>query len=134
MKLLRKDTDYALAAIVYLAKHADSHRLSTTEIANALELPHGFLRKILKTLCRQEIISSSAGRNGGFELTCDPGKLSVYSVIKAVQGPIHGTECAVNRLVCRHTQSCPVRRIMNNVEKKLKDELDRIVISDLINS
>lgn len=133
MKLLRRDTDYAFAVLVYLAKHAGERRLSATELAGALELPHGFLRKILKVLSREGIVSSSAGKGGGFELIADPEKLSVYGVIKAIQGPIHGTACAVNRHVCPNTRHCPVRRVMLDVQKKLQGELAGIRISDLMN-
>lgn len=134
MKLIRRDTDYAFAALVYLACHAGERRIAASKLADALDLPHGFLRKIMKALSREGIVSSSTGKSGGFELIADPEKLSVYDVIQAVQGPIHGTACAVNMHVCPNTGRCPVRRVMLDVQKKLQGELDKIRISDLINS
>jgi Rrf2 family protein len=133
MKLLRRDTDYAFAVLVYLAKHAGERRLSAAELAGALKLPHGFLRKILKMLSREGIVSSSAGKGGGFELIADPETLSAYGVIQAIQGPIHGTACAVNRHLCPNTGHCPVRRVMMDAERTLQDTLAGIRISDLMN-
>jgi len=132
MKLLRKDTDYALAAVAFLAKHAEGRRFSATELASALDLPHGFLRKILKTLSREGIVCSTPGKGGGFALAKKSRDVTVYSVMKAVQGPIHGTECAVNKHVCGNTHACRVRQIMGSIEKQLRTELSRIPISDLI--
>lgn len=134
MKLIRRDTDYAFAVLVYFAKHAGQRRLSASELAEALELPHGFLRKIMKALSREGIVSSATGKGGGFELIADPEELSVYDVIRAVQGPIHGTACAVNRHICPNTGHCPVRRVMMGVEKKLQAELAGVRISDLMKS
>jgi Rrf2 family iron-sulfur cluster assembly transcriptional regulator len=133
MKLLRKDTDYALAALVYLVRYGQKQRISAAELADALSLPHGFLRKILKTLSGEGIVSSAMGKGGGFVMACDPDKLSVMVVLKVVQGPIHGTECAVDKDVCPHTRACRVRRAMSSVEKALEAELRGITISDLAN-
>ena len=133
MKLVRRDTDYAFGVIVYLAKHGGDRRFSAAELANALDIPHGFLRKILKTLSSEGIVSSSTGKGGGFELLADPGELSVYDVLKAIQGPIHGTECAVKEHVCKNTPHCPVKQVMRDVQKKIESELEGIRISDLVN-
>lgn len=134
MKILRKDTDYALAAIVYLAGRAGEDAVSAKELAGALKIPHGFLRKILKQLGAAGIVSSSAGKKGGFALVGKPDKLSVYSVMKAVQGPVYGTECAVNRNVCPNTVDCPVRQVMIDCTRKLELDLDKVMISNLVNN
>lgn len=132
MKLLRSDTDYALAAVAYLGKQEEGHRLSATELATVLNLPHGFLRKILKKLSHKGIVTSTPGKGGGFALATPPSQLTVYTILKAIQGPIHGTECAVNRHVCPNTHHCPVREVMMDLSKTLETELSRTRISDLI--
>ena len=55
MKLITKDTDYAVRAIMYIAG-SDKKIVSTAELMENLRLPRPFLRKILQVLVKHRIL------------------------------------------------------------------------------
>ena len=71
MKLITRDTDYAIRAITYMAKHKES-RVSVKELVKNLKVPRPFLRKILQVLDKKGLLRSYKGKGGGFLLNTRP--------------------------------------------------------------
>jgi Rrf2 family nitric oxide-sensitive transcriptional repressor len=75
--------EYALRAILWLAREPSAVR-KTAEIARATRVPTGYLSKVLQALARGQLLTSIAGRNGGFCLARPAAQISVLDVIQAV--------------------------------------------------
>jgi Rrf2 family protein len=67
MKLTSRD-EYALLALVYLARHDDDGYVSAETIAQAQNIPLIFLEQILFALKRAKYLRSSKGQHGGYHL------------------------------------------------------------------
>ena len=65
MKLITRDTDYALRALCFIAKHK-KEIISVDRLAEESKIPRPFLRKILQKLNRAGILKSYKGQGGGF--------------------------------------------------------------------
>jgi Rrf2 family protein len=93
MLCLSKKTEYALAALSYLAER--THRVvSAREIAKAQELPLPLLVKILKCLQNHELLSSTRGVTGGYRLLADLNQTSLFDVVAIMECPDKpGVEC-----------------------------------------
>ena len=76
MKLLTKDTDYAVRAIVNLARNPEGYRSSRT-IADEESIPLQFLRRILQTLTKAGLVVSREGVTGGVKLKSKPKDIRV---------------------------------------------------------
>jgi len=61
-------SEYALLALVYLARHQKEEYISVQTIATAQQIPSKFLEQILLTLKLAKYLNSSKGKNGGFRL------------------------------------------------------------------
>ena len=64
MKLITKDTDYALKALCYIAK-SSKEIISVKELVKCLDVPNPFLRKVLQVLNRHKLLRSYKGKGGG---------------------------------------------------------------------
>lgn len=61
MKLITRDTDYALRAVCFIAR--DKERVtSASELVKNLSIPQPFLRKLLQILSRGRILRSHKGQ------------------------------------------------------------------------
>lgn len=76
--------EYALRAVVWLADHQDSSHTSS-EIAEATQMPGSYLSKILKSLSRAGIVAGQRGVHGGFTLAKDANTLTMLDVVNAVE-------------------------------------------------
>lgn len=131
MKLITRDTDYAIRAICFIAK--DSNKLSSTvELVKGLDIPRPFLRKLLQTLSKKGILKSYRGSRGGFILSKNPSRIFLTDIIKIFQGPLVLNECLLKKLQCPNVKKCVLRQKINKIEKYVLRELKSITVDCLL--
>jgi len=91
MKLTNK-SEYALLALIYLAREWESGNISAETIAKAQNIPPKFLSQILLILKRGHLVQSAKGNEGGYRLARDSSDISIAEVIRMIDGPIAPTE------------------------------------------
>jgi len=131
MKLITRDTDYAIRALMYIAG-SKKDIVTASEIEKKLGLPRPFLRKILQTLQKEGVLQSIKGNKGGFLLAMPAKKIFLSDLMKIFQGKITFTECFLKKKVCPNIEKCSVRKKIKNIEKKVVSELKQINISSLV--
>ena len=131
MKLITRDSDYAVRALSYIAKRKKKI-VSVKELADNLKIPQPFLRKILQILNRKKILKSYKGIGGGFMLSDAPGKIFVTDIMRIFQGPIKFSEHLFKKNACPHVKTCALKKKLDCIEKKAISELESITIASLI--
>jgi Rrf2 family protein len=132
MLRLTKKADYGLMALKFLAEHSEEASLSARDIACAYHIPPQLLAKILQLLARQGLLQSHAGMNGGYSLNRDPRDISVFEVIRIIDGPLFITSCVTDAGPCDLTSSCTIKEPLARVNDSISDLLKKICISDLV--
>jgi Rrf2 family protein len=144
MLRLTKKADYGLMALKYLAEQADAtasrnpHGLTTNsaqsakDIAEAYHIPPQLLAKILQTLAKAGLLVSHAGTNGGYSLARSPREITAFEVIRAIDGPLFITSCITIHGTCDLAGHCTIKEPLRKVNDSIKDLLNGICISDLI--
>ncbi len=85
MKLTSR-SEYALLAMLYLARHHSEKHIAVQTIAAAQGIPPKFLQQILQTLRLARYLDSSKGKDGGFRLARSPDKISLAEIIRLFNG------------------------------------------------
>ena len=130
-----KKEQYALRAILELAKHSGSGPLKISEIAKAQAIPLRFLEVILSQLRGSGFVESKRGYTGGYYLLKQPDQLTVGDILRFMQGdddPIHKISC-MSKQECPFDCDCafvPMWRKINNAIFKIYDET---TFQDLLN-
>jgi len=133
MKLITRDTDYAVRALCYIANEKN-RVIAVSELVRELKIPRPFLRKILQSLHNAGVLKSYKGAGGGFILCCHPSKLALGNIIKIFQGALRLNECLFRQRVCPKRSYCSLRSRIVNIEKRVIKELDSITIAGLLRS
>jgi len=124
MQITRK-TDYAIRCVYYLAGKPETVTV-IGEIASKMDIPHSFLAKIMQKLARAGIVESHRGVKGGFTLTREPARISLYDVIVAMEGPVVLNMCAVHTKECGLSVTCSIHpfwiELRREIEIKLKSQ------------
>ncbi|HEX2895807.1 MAG TPA: Rrf2 family transcriptional regulator [Marmoricola sp.] len=81
-------SDYALRALIEIARRSDGGPVSAEEIGRLQDIPHGFLQAILADLRRAGVLVAQRGQSGGWRMNRDPEQVTVADVIRAVDGPL----------------------------------------------
>lgn len=130
MKLITRDTDYAIRALCLIAK--SKRRVSAQELVGKLKIPRPFLRKILQVLNRKGVLNSHKGQGGGFDLAVSPGKVSLLSLVKIFQGPFKINVCTFRKKICPDLRLCKVRKKIDEIEEYVSNQLRGVTIASLI--
>ena len=131
MKLLNRDTDYAVKALLYIRQN-NPKRMSVPELAKALDIPRPFLRKILQILNREGVLNSFKGKGGGFVLAMPPEEILITRLIDIFQKPVKLTECIFKEKICSDIDTCPLKKRIDTIEQHVISELESITIESLL--
>lgn len=131
MKLITRDTDYALRALLFMAGRKE-RRVSVSQLVESLGVPRPFLRKLLQALTRHGILRSHKGFGGGFRLGKASGEIFLLDLMRIFQGPFELNECLFKSKICPNRRFCSLRRKISGIEKNVINELNRITIGSLL--
>ncbi len=132
MKLITRDTDYAVRALCFIAKSKEKI-VPASMLVNKLRIPRPFLRQILQALNKKGILKSYKGLGGGFQLAISPNQIFLVDLIKIFQGPLKLNECIFKKKICPNKDICMLRAKINIIEKEVILELGSISIAALLN-
>ncbi len=130
--MLSKTTEYALRAVIFLAK-GDGNNTTSQLIAEATCVPEGYMSKVLNTLTRNGIVTSQRGPTGGFALIADPQSLTMLDIVQAVEPlpkiqncPLHLTEHKGNL--------CPLHTFLAELVGVVENKLASTTVADIIHA
>ncbi|MBF0484156.1 MAG: Rrf2 family transcriptional regulator [Candidatus Omnitrophica bacterium] len=130
MKLINKNTDYAVQALFYISQKTPNI-ISTVEVEKQLNLPRPFIRKILQNLTKAGYLSSSKGSGGGFTIARPLDDIYLLDLMQLFQGRLAFTDCSFQKKVCPNAGHCPLRRRIKTIEDTVLHELKGVSLAEL---
>ena len=131
MKLITRNTDYAIRALCYMAGRGDG-LTNASELVRELKIPRQFLRGILQELGRKKFVKSFKGIGGGFRLSKRPSSIYIKDIAEAFQGEFRLNECFLGKRICPNRKCCALKKKIDNIEKHVVAEMSLITLSDLL--
>lgn len=87
--------------MIYLALYTDEiKRVGIKKISDDLRIPSPFLGKILQTLAKKKVLISTKGPNGGFGIAEKYRNISLYEIIKIIDGDDLFDRCLITDKTC----------------------------------
>jgi Rrf2 family protein len=120
---ITRQADYALRAMLYLARMEKNKRSATSQIAREQQIPPSFLAKIISQLSIAGLINTSRGARGGVLLAFPPEEISLLQVVEAIDGPISLNQCTLSPITCNFNEICPLHPIWCDLQKQLVERL-----------
>jgi len=132
MKLTAR-SEYALLALVYLARQKTEEFVSVDTIARAQGIPPKFLEQLMLALKRAHFLRSSKGQRGGYTLAKDPGEITLAEVIRLFDGALAPTE-SVSENFYEHTpieKEKKLVKVFKDVRDYVSQKLEKTTIADV---
>jgi len=107
--MLGKATEYAIRALVYIyMQNQAGNRPGFREISKKINSPEQFSAKILQQLTREKLLSSIKGRGGGFFFDQPATVLTLFDVIRVMEGDTFFNKCGFGLQRCNSQNPCPL--------------------------
>lgn len=126
--LFSRQCEYALQAVVYLAKKPEGERTSIKEISSTLKIPHHFIGKILQDLAYKGLLTSLKGPTGGFGLSRSAKNISLFNIVEAIDGTSLVNSCVMGFPDCGGKNPCSV----HSQWEKQKDGIYKMLVNKSI--
>ena len=132
MKLTAR-SEYALLALVYLARNETEGYISVDTIATAQKIPPKFLEQLMLALKRSHLVHSAKGQHGGYALAKSPKQITLAEVVRLFDGALAPTESVSENFY----ESTPIEkekkltRVFKDIRDYVSQKLETTTIADV---
>jgi Rrf2 family cysteine metabolism transcriptional repressor len=132
-------SEYGVRVMVQLARRGADGPVPLAEIAQAEELPLPYLEQLVSRLRKAELVSSTRGAHGGYELSRDPAAITMAEVVHALEGTLVPMQCVgepgVSRVLCNHEldgyENCATKLLWTRVQGGIARALEQTTLAEL---
>lgn len=128
--MLSQATGYATSALACVAAMGGKPAL-VKDLAEACNIPHAYLAKIVNVLARREIVQTQRGVGGGVCLARPPQEITVEQVCEALDDPVLQPRCMLGNTECTEDRACPAHQFCVSHRKELGNFLKSTTIADI---
>ena len=129
---ITRQADYAMRAVIYLAKIGQDRMAATRQISDEQHNPPSFLAKIVSQLSVAGLLQTSRGARGGVSLARSADEISLLEVVEAIDGPILLNECVADSGVCTFGETCVIRPVFCDAQSELVSKLSNTSFGEIL--
>ncbi len=131
--MFSKACEYGIRALTVIAEAGkEGRKIGIKELCQSAKTPEPFTAKILQNLVKKKIISSQKGPSGGFYITKDFDKITLFSIVEAIDGDDIFTKCGLGLDQCNAKKPCPLHYQFETVRTKLNQMCRNNTLADLL--
>jgi Rrf2 family transcriptional regulator, cysteine metabolism repressor len=130
---LTSRSEYALLALVHLARHTEEGFLPVQAIGAAQGIPPRFLEQILLTLKRARYVRSLKGQHGGYALARPAERITLAEIVRLIDGALAPTE-SVSKYFYETTpieKERKLLRVFKEIRDIVSERLEKTTIADV---
>jgi Rrf2 family transcriptional regulator, nitric oxide-sensitive transcriptional repressor len=128
--MISQTLEYALRAIVTIAQH-EGRPCTAQQISKITHVPAPYLSKLMQGLVRVGIVNSQRGLHGGFVLTKEPGELTIWDVIDAVEPFQRIHKCPLG-IQSHGSVLCPLHRRLDAAMATVEEQFRNTTIAEIL--
>jgi len=135
--MLSKKSEYAIIALVYLAKNNSDMPIPVREIAENENIPDKFLGEIMLHLRNAGIVKSKGGSKGGYSLQLKAEEISTAKIVRLFDGAIGLVACVAEKHYqrceeCKNEETCGLRSIFADIRTETIRLLEKATLKEII--
>jgi Rrf2 family protein len=123
--------DYAVRAAVALAALDDGSPIKGERIATEQSIPLKFLENILGDMRRAGLVASQRGADGGYRLAHPADRITVATIIRAVEGPLGDVRGMPPESVDYSGSAEALKDVWLATRAALREVLETVTVADI---
>lgn len=126
-----KESEYGVRGLLVLARRPPGTVMQLGEIAEAGQLPPGFLARIFQKLRRHDLVASRRGAVRGYHLSRPPRGIKLAQIIEAIEGQNFFERCIYRYRPCDERKACDLHTAWLPTRARLQHEIEHLTLADL---
>jgi Rrf2 family protein len=128
---ITRATDYAVRVMIHLAGLPAGSNVRQSDLAAATGVSGHFLSKVLQHLVRTGLIRSQRGLGGGYVLAQPGEKISLLTIVAAMEGSVRLNQCLEEGPSCERKGCCPAHDVWIEAQLALEKVLGGVTVAEL---
>jgi len=128
---LTKRGDYAVRAMLALARAPEGRLLSVRRIAEEMSIPVRFLPQVMGDLATAGLVAATTGRAGGYRLARPATEVTLLDVVEAAEGDGRRRTCVLRGGPCGLDGHCDVHDAFVTAQDAMLQALSQARLADL---
>lgn len=129
--MLTQTSEYALRAMVYMARKGADRYSGVKEIAAATEVPSNYLAKILQQLAKAGVLESQKGFGGGFRVARPLSKINLLAIVDPLENISRFHRCVLGQRECSDEVACPLHDAWKRICREYLGSLENTTLQDV---
>jgi len=121
---------YGARAALELSLRYGSGPVMVREISESQGISERYLENILNTLRTSGLVKSTRGARGGYELSKAPSGITLFDIIRSLEGPLDVVSCTGGE-ECGRAAECATIYVWKEIKEKIEKVLSSITLEDL---
>lgn len=122
---------YATRALMEIALLNGTRPVGIRSISESQEIPPKYLESLFRQLKAAGIVRSVRGAGGGYILSRDASRITVWDVVAAVESNLAIVECGSDPGACARSTNCVTRELWLEVDQRVGQLLESVSVADL---
>lgn len=122
---------YAVTAMLDLALHSGAGPVPLADIAGRQDISLAYLEQLFARLRRGGLVSSVRGPGGGYRLADVASRVSIATIIDAVDESLDATRCG-GAGDCQDGERCLTHDLWTELSERIHDFLDGVTLEALV--
>lgn len=127
--MLSKSCEYAIKAMFFIQTNDKNGKSRLQDIAIGINSPIAFTAKILQQLRGSNLLVSTIGARGGFQINPHK-KITLFQIVEAIDGNGLFTKCVLGLETCSSEKPCPVHEKYKIIKEEIIGLLKGTSIED----
>lgn len=134
MYRINRKIEYALMALKQMSQKMPGELTSAKEVCDQLKTPFDATARVMQIMASKGLLRSEHGAFGGYQITKDLSKVSLYDLVEMIEGPqalvkcIHTTEGDS----CEIRTNCNIAQPLTVLNQKLNDFYRGLSLRELL--
>jgi Rrf2 family protein len=125
-----RTTEYAFRVFAYMAKD-DKRLYRAVEIYQELHIPYRYLRKLLTSLTKSELLNSIQGMAGGYMLSRELNQITLWDIYMATTVKEDHRDCFFGFRECALDNVCSMHDKWFDIQGNIKSVLQSTDLQEL---
>jgi Rrf2 family protein len=138
--LFSTKAEYGVRLMVELGRQPGAEPVALSTVAEAERLPLSYLEHLVARLRKADLVSSTRGAHGGYQLARPASEITMDEVVEALEGQIAPMECfhatPEGKVLCSHEtdgdEACATKLLWTRVQGGVTKALAGTTLADLV--
>jgi Rrf2 family protein len=134
MNKINRKVEYALIGLKHMRVKQPGELTTIKEICTQYGCPFDATSRVMQILASRGVLRSEQGAHGGYQITKDLSRVSLYDIVEMIMGPIGVAKCLHDdsESSCEIRETCNIVSPVLALNRRLGDFYRSVMVAELL--